>query len=55
LGKSEDKENKMTEIKKFVGSDIEIAQAVYPEYALPIDEVAKKAGIPNKYIKHHHH
>ena len=43
----------MAEIKKFIGSDIEIAQAVYPEHALHIDEVAKKAGIPEKYIEHY--
>ena len=43
----------MADIKKFTGSDIEIAQAVYPEHALHIDEVAKKAGIPDKYIEHY--
>ena len=41
----------MPEIKKFIGSDIEIAQAVYPKYSLSIDEVAKKAGIPARYIE----
>jgi formate--tetrahydrofolate ligase len=48
-----DKEHNMTEIKKFNGSDIEIAQAVYPEHALLIDEVAKKAGIPDEYLEHY--
>ena len=43
----------MAEIKKFAGSDIEIAQAVYPRHALHIDEVAKKAGIPEEYIEHY--
>ena len=43
----------MAEIKKFIGSDIEIAQAVYPEHALHIDEIAKKVGIPEKYIEHY--
>jgi formate--tetrahydrofolate ligase len=43
----------MVEIKKFIGSDIEIAQAVYPEHALLVDENAKKAGIPNEYVEHY--
>ena len=43
----------MAEIKKFAGSDIEIAQAVYPEYALHISEVAKKAGIPKDYLEYY--
>ena len=43
----------MANINKFLGSDIEIAQAIYPQYALHIDEVAKKAGIPDEYIEHH--
>ena len=43
----------MSELKRFTGSDIEIAQAVYPEHALLIDEVAKKAGIPDEYLEHH--
>jgi formate--tetrahydrofolate ligase len=43
----------MAEVKKFVGSDIEIAQAVYPEHALLIDEVAEKAGIPGEFIEHY--
>jgi formate--tetrahydrofolate ligase len=46
-------EGKMSEVKRFAGSDIEIAQAVYPEHALHIDEVAKKAGIPAAYIEHY--
>ena len=43
----------MTDTKKFAGSDIEIAQTVYPEHALRIDEIAKKAGIPDKYLEHY--
>ena len=43
----------MAEIKKFAGSDIEIAQAVYPEYALHISDVAKKAGIPKEYLEYY--
>jgi formate--tetrahydrofolate ligase len=43
----------MAKAAKFLGSDIEIAQAVYPEHALHIDEVAKKAGIPAEYIEHY--
>ncbi|MCL2601836.1 MAG: formate--tetrahydrofolate ligase [Treponema sp.] len=38
---------------KFIGSDIEIAQTVYPEHALSIDKVAEKAGIPDEYIEHY--
>jgi len=43
----------MAEIKRFVGSDIEIAQAVYPEHALHIDKIAERAGIPGEYIEHY--
>ncbi|MDR2864588.1 MAG: formate--tetrahydrofolate ligase [Spirochaetaceae bacterium] len=43
----------MAEITKFKGSDIEIAQAVYPKHALPIDQVARKIGIPEEYIEHY--
>jgi formate--tetrahydrofolate ligase len=43
----------MAEIIKFAGSDIDIAQSVYPEHALLIDEVAKKAGIPDRFIEHY--
>ena len=43
----------MAELQKFTGSDIEIAQAVYPQHSLMIDEVAKKAGIPDEYIEHY--
>jgi len=43
----------MAEIKKFAGSDLEIAQAVYPEHALHIDEIARKAGIPGEYVEHY--
>jgi formate--tetrahydrofolate ligase len=41
----------MTEPAQGTGSDIEIAQAVYPARALRIDEVAKKAGIPDEFIE----
>jgi formate--tetrahydrofolate ligase len=43
----------MTRIDKFKGSDIEIAQAVYPQHALTIDEVARKAGIAPEFIEHY--
>jgi formate--tetrahydrofolate ligase len=43
----------MSDIKKFSGSDIEIAQAVYPEHALHIKDLAKKAGIPDEFIEYH--
>jgi len=43
----------MSHIKKFSGSDIEIAQSVYPEYALNINDVAKKAGIPYEFVEHY--
>ncbi|MCL2879894.1 MAG: formate--tetrahydrofolate ligase [Treponema sp.] len=43
----------MANIEKFSGSDIEIAQAVYPEHALFIDDVAGKAGIPPEFIEHY--
>jgi len=43
----------MQETTKFSGTDIEIAQSVYPQRALPIDEVAQKAGIPVEYIEHY--
>jgi formate--tetrahydrofolate ligase len=38
-------------VKKFIGSDIEIAQAVYPEHAYDITEIAKKLDIPEKYVE----
>ncbi|MDR0512903.1 MAG: formate--tetrahydrofolate ligase [Treponema sp.] len=41
----------MQNTTKFSGSDIEIAQAVYPQHALHINEVAEKAGIPDEYIE----
>jgi formate--tetrahydrofolate ligase len=37
-------------VTKFIGSDIEIAQAVYPDHAYDIQEIAAKLGIPDKYI-----
>ena len=43
----------MADVKKFIGSDIDIAQAVYPEHAFHIDDIAKKAGIPDKYLEHY--
>ncbi|MCL1992143.1 MAG: formate--tetrahydrofolate ligase [Spirochaetes bacterium] len=43
----------MSKVNKFLGSDIDIAQAVYPQHALHIDEVAKKASIPSDYIEHY--
>ncbi|MDR2738302.1 MAG: formate--tetrahydrofolate ligase [Treponema sp.] len=38
-------------VKKFIGSDIDIAQAVYPEHAYDINEIAEKLSIPGKYIE----
>jgi formate--tetrahydrofolate ligase len=38
-------------VKKFIGSDIDIAQAVYPEHAYDVMEIAKKLDIPEKYIE----
>ena len=43
----------MAGIKKFTGSDIEIAQAVFPEHSLHIKELAEKAGIPNDYVEYY--
>jgi len=43
----------MSVINKFAGSDIEIAQSVYPEHALHIKEVAKRAGIPDEFIEYY--
>ncbi|MDR2943190.1 MAG: formate--tetrahydrofolate ligase [Treponema sp.] len=43
----------MLDIKKFSGSDIEIAQTVYPEHALHIKDVAKKADIPEEFIEYY--
>jgi len=39
--------------KKFSGSDIEIAQSIFPEHALHIKDVAKKAGISDEYIEYY--
>jgi formate--tetrahydrofolate ligase len=47
------KTEKKSDVAKFSGSDIEIAQAVYPEHALAIDEVARKAGIPDEFIEYY--
>ncbi|AEF86247.1 formate--tetrahydrofolate ligase [Treponema primitia ZAS-2] len=38
-------------VKKFIGSDIDIAQAVYPEHAYDVNEIAAKLSIPEKYIE----
>jgi formate--tetrahydrofolate ligase len=38
-------------VKKFIGSDIEIAQTVYPDHADKIQEVARRANIPEKYLE----
>jgi len=43
----------MSDIKKFSGSDIEIAQSVFPEHALKIKDVAEKAGIPERFIEYY--
>jgi formate--tetrahydrofolate ligase len=43
----------MPDIKKFSGSDIEIAQSVYPDHALHIRDVAKKADVPVEFIEYY--
>jgi len=43
----------MADLKKFSGTDIEIAQSVFPEHALHIKDVAKKAGISDEYIEYY--
>jgi formate--tetrahydrofolate ligase len=43
----------MADFKKFSGTDIEIAQSVFPEHALHIKDVAKKAGISDEYIEYY--
>jgi len=43
----------MSDIERFAGSDIEIAQSVYPTHALHIKELAEKAGIPDEYIEYY--
>jgi formate--tetrahydrofolate ligase len=43
----------MANLKKFSGTDIEIAQSVFPEYAMHIKDVAKKAGISDEYIEYY--
>jgi len=42
----------MLKNNKFSGSDIEIAQSVYPQNALHIKKVAQKAGIDDEYIEY---
>jgi len=43
----------MSGIEKFAGSDIEIAQSVFPKHALHIKELAKRAGIPDEFIEYY--
>jgi len=43
----------MSNPKRFTGSDIEIAQSVYPEHTLHIKDVAEKAGIPDNFIDYY--
>jgi len=43
----------MADLEKFSGADIEIAQSVFPEHALHIKDLAKKAGIPDEYIEYY--
>jgi len=43
----------MAAFKRFSGTDIEIAQSVFPEHALHIKDVAKKAGISDEYIEYY--
>ena len=43
----------MFDSEKFLGSDIEIAQSVYPAHALHIKDLAKKAGIPDEFIEYY--
>ncbi|MCL2069751.1 MAG: formate--tetrahydrofolate ligase [Treponema sp.] len=43
----------MFNIKRFSGSDIEIAQTVYPEHALHIKEIARKAGFRDEHIEYY--
>jgi len=38
---------------RFTGTDIEIAQSVFPEHALHIKDIAKKADIPEEYIEYY--
>ena len=41
----------MPDVKKFAGSDIEIAHAIYPEHAMHVRDLAAKAGIPEDYLE----
>jgi len=43
----------MQKITKFTASDIEIAQAVFPEHALQIKDIAKKTNIPDEFIEYY--
>ncbi|MCL2805284.1 MAG: formate--tetrahydrofolate ligase [Treponema sp.] len=41
----------MANVKKFSGNDIDIAQSVFPQNALHINDVAEKCGIPGNFIE----
>jgi len=43
----------MSDIKKFSGTDIEIAQSVFPKHALHIRDIAAKTEIPDEFIEYH--
>ncbi len=43
----------MSNKNKFLGSDIEIAQSVYPERALHIKDIAKKAEIDEQFVEYY--
>jgi len=43
----------MTKVKRFAGSDIEIAQSVFPQHALPVGKMAEKCGIPEEYVEYY--
>ena len=43
----------MSKPEKFFGTDIDIAQSVYPEHALHIKNIAQKCGIPEEFIEYH--
>ena len=41
----------MSDNKRFLGTDIEIAQSVFPKHASHIDQIIKKCGIPEEFIE----
>jgi len=43
----------MPQIQKFHGTDIEIAQTIFPEHAFHIKDIAEKAGIPDEYVDYY--